>query len=106
MSVFNSNWKQRIGVVNAHFYARKEGPTLKPSSQKLGTCQSQNLFALGPLNPITKTAYLNVCEPYMNPVSTGTFKKHLRNCCNLIRPFEASKITHCTRDFGHAMPMF
>ena len=58
MSLFNSNWKQRIGVENAHFYARKEEPTLKPSSQKLGTCQSQKYFCPWPTEPHYKNSVL------------------------------------------------
>lgn len=32
-----------IGVENGHFYPKREGPTLKPSSPRLGTCQDQIL---------------------------------------------------------------
>ena len=35
-----------IGVENGHFYPKSEGPTLKPSSPRLGTCQDQNSCTL------------------------------------------------------------
>ena len=35
-----------IKVENEHFYPIKEGPTLKPSSLRVGTCQGQNYFTL------------------------------------------------------------
>ena len=36
-----------IGVENGILYPIKEGPTLKPSSARDGTCQGQNSFNLG-----------------------------------------------------------
>ena len=35
-----------IGVRSGHLYPLKEGPTLKPSSSKLGTCEGWNSFTM------------------------------------------------------------
>ena len=45
-----------IKVENKQLYPIKEGPTLKPNSSKLGTCQDQNSFTLA-----YQTPFQNMC---------------------------------------------
>ena len=50
-----------IEVENKWFQPMKVGPTSKPNSLKLGTCEGQHSFTFGLPNSIPKTAFLNMC---------------------------------------------
>ena len=52
---------------NEQFLPTKEGPTSKPNSSKLGTCQGQRFFYLGLLNSISKPTFSNVCGLHLRP---------------------------------------
>jgi hypothetical protein len=74
-----------IRVENIRFYLTKEGPTLKPSSLKLGTCQGQHSFTLALPNSISKPTCSNVCGlPLSNVMSISTVWLLCHNLINII----------------------
>lgn len=44
---FGKPRQKNVGLENERFKPMREGPTLKPSSSKLGTCHGQHAFYLG-----------------------------------------------------------